>query len=412
MSFNLPDLTWAIRAVDEASAVFKKVESSARESMGNVEVSVKKVELTHKQMTDGLRGTITGFIGVATSAFALYNAYDRVQDMQVSISRANLQVKTTTNAAEDAQNRYNETVRKYGLDSEQAIAASKDLQLAQERYSVAVERAQMMQGNLNEVMVQSALSVIPTMITMINSVVGIKKAWATAQAALNVVMNANPIMIIVTAIGLLIAALVTAYYTCEPFRNAVDALGATLYNYLKPAIDVVTGALTWLWKNVVEPIIGGFNALGGAVKGVADWFSGLFNQAAQTSSRIQGMTEDFQELYETVGSPPSTGLIESFETLDKLMKGLETPKIAVSSPSLPPHAVGGSLLSTPGSTAPISLTITGPLVNIEGSADERTAELAAGLVKKELRNVLVEASSGQAAATHKRIRIGELFRVA
>jgi len=51
-------------------------------------------------------------------------------------------------------------------------------------------------------------------------------------------------------------------------------------------------------------------------------------------------------------------------------------------------------------------------VNVEGSADERTAELAAEKVRDALRNVLVEASSGAAPGTHKRVRVGGLLNVA
>jgi len=48
--------------------------------------------------------------------------------------------------------------------------------------------------------------------------------------------------------------LVTAYQTCEPFRNAVNAIGQALYNFLKPAIDAICGALTWFWNNILKPL--------------------------------------------------------------------------------------------------------------------------------------------------------------
>jgi hypothetical protein len=51
------------------------------------------------------------------------------------------------------------------------------------------------------------------------------------------------------------------------------------------------------------------------------------------------------------------------------------------------------------------ISIQGPLVQIMGSADRATAEYAARIIKDELRNVLVEASSSGAPATHKRIRL-------
>ena len=144
-----------VNGVDNYSATFK--------SLGNtLDDTAQKVKYSTQDM-------VTAFSGVATSVFALYNAYDNVSDMAVSVSRANLQVKSTLNSLEDAQTRYNTAVEKYGASSEQAQSAASDLSLAQERYSVAVERADMVQGNFNETIVSSALMVIPTCITMFSN---------------------------------------------------------------------------------------------------------------------------------------------------------------------------------------------------------------------------------------------------
>jgi len=401
MSISLAGLEVPIRAIDEASGVFRKVQSAAEESMGQVEEAGRRVELTHRQMTDGLKGVVTGFSGVATSAMALYSAYDRVQDMQISVSRANLQVQSSLNSVEDAQRRYNAAIEKHGADSEQAATALKDLQLAQERYQVAVERAQMIQGNLNEAMVQSALSVIPTAITMINSLVAVKQSWAAAQAALNVVMNMNPIMLIVTAIGLLIAAVVAAYMTCEPFRNAVNAVGAAFMNALKPAIDVVTGALSWLWHNIVEPFIGALNGLGNAIQGVANWFGGLFNQAGAAANEVDNASRSMEHLAGIVGKPPSTGLIESFEYLDKVMRDVGAPSIAVGARGGGSSPLG--VVVAP-SSPPVTININAPLVAVveEGGADPGAI---ANIVLSRLKTTVVEATSQAAPATQKRIRV-------
>jgi hypothetical protein len=52
----------------------------------------------------------------------------------------------------------------------------------------------------------------------------------------------------------------------------------------------------------------------------------------------------------------------------------------------------------------VNVTITAPLVSVEGSADRRTAELAADMMKEQLRSVIVEATSSNAPASMKRIR--------
>jgi hypothetical protein len=169
MSIVLPDLVTTVRAVDDASDTLRQISSNAQRSMSDVEVAAHQVEDAHKQMNTGLKDIVTGFSGVATSAFMLYNSYDRVVTSEVALDRANLIVKTSANAVEDAQNKLNAAVEKYGPDSVQAQSAAKDLQLAQERYQVATERADLAQGNLNQAMVSSALTVIPSVISAISS---------------------------------------------------------------------------------------------------------------------------------------------------------------------------------------------------------------------------------------------------
>jgi len=53
-----------------------------------------------------------------------------------------------------------------------------------------------------------------------------------------------------------------------------------------------------------------------------------------------------------------------------------------------------------------TININSPLVYIEGSADERTADLAVKKVEKILDNIILEASSSGGSSTHKRVRIG------
>jgi sulfite reductase alpha subunit-like flavoprotein len=53
----------------------------------------------------------------------------------------------------------------------------------------------------------------------------------------------------------------------------------------------------------------------------------------------------------------------------------------------------------------VSIQITAPLVQVQGSADRATADLAASLVQEGLKNVVVEATSSGAPSTSKRILI-------
>ncbi|WP_433363994.1 NlpC/P60 family protein [Streptosporangium sp. CA-115845] len=95
------------------------------------------------------------------------------------------------------------------------------------------------------------------------------KAWGISQKILNVALSANPIGLIITAIGLLVAGLTYAYQNSETFRQIVDAafqaVGQAVSwaweNVIKPALEalvtfwntVLAPALKWLWQNVIVP---------------------------------------------------------------------------------------------------------------------------------------------------------------
>ena len=117
---------------------------------------------------------VVGFSGVATSAFSLYSAYDHVGDAQLRLDRANVTAKSSLAGVENAQKRLNDVVSKYGADSDEAKEAARDLEIAQERYQVAADNAENAQENLNNTMVQGALQIIPTAVTMVDN---LSRAW-------------------------------------------------------------------------------------------------------------------------------------------------------------------------------------------------------------------------------------------
>ena len=62
----------------------------------------------------------------------------------------------------------------HGVNSQEAKAASDALSIAQDRLTLADERAQQAQENVNKSIMSAALQVIPTSITMVDS---LSKAW-------------------------------------------------------------------------------------------------------------------------------------------------------------------------------------------------------------------------------------------
>jgi hypothetical protein len=75
---------------------------------------------------------------------------------------------------------------------------------------------------------------------------GAAKAAAVAQGALNVVLAANPVALVVIAVVALVAALVLAYRRSETFRNIVQAAMATARSAISGVVDIVTTLVGWI----------------------------------------------------------------------------------------------------------------------------------------------------------------------
>ena len=78
-----------------------------------------------------------------------------------------------------------------------------------------------------------------------------------AQAALNAVINANPVGLLVSALAALAAGLVTAYHTSETFRNAVDSA----FDWIKDKAQTAIGAVVDWINELVAKIKGAAAAL-------------------------------------------------------------------------------------------------------------------------------------------------------
>lgn len=121
-------------------------------------------------------------------------------------------------------------------------------------------------------------------------------AWTTAtniakaaQLALAVVMNANPIMLIVSAIGALVAGLVYFFtqtelgkeiwanftqFLGEAWANISAFFTAAWENVIEPVFKAIGEIATWLWENVLSPV---FTAVGAVVEWLAAAFKLQFD---------------------------------------------------------------------------------------------------------------------------------------
>lgn len=124
------------------------------------------------------------------------------------------------------------------------------------------------------------------------------KTWTTVQTALNVVLSANPIGIVVWAIAALVTAIIVAYKKCETFRRICDQ-----------AWEVIKKLAKIVWDSLVKA----FEAVSGAVKKAWEWvkrFLGLSDGGsnAQVAAQMYATANAAGELAEETGKVASSGL--------------------------------------------------------------------------------------------------------
>lgn len=109
--------------------------------------------------------------------------------------------------------------------------------------------------------------------TALATAVAAVKAMSIAQAALNAIMAANPIGLIVTAVGALVAAIIYLWNTSDGFRNAITGAFEAVSNAASAAAD-------WI-KSAWQPVADFFN-------NIADIISGIFAKAGQFAEKFGG----------------------------------------------------------------------------------------------------------------------------
>ena len=123
---------------------------------------------------------------------------------------------------------------------------------------------------------------VPLVVGLAGAVVGVSvavKVWTAAQTALNLVMSANPIGLVIVAIAALAAGVIYAYNHFEPFRNAVQWVW-----------DILKSFGAWIganWRLIVGALLGpvgllilNFDKVTDAVKKLIEWLGKIKDAAS------------------------------------------------------------------------------------------------------------------------------------
>jgi phage-related minor tail protein len=113
----------------------------------------------------------------------------------------------------------------------------------------------------------------------------VTKAQTIAQTALNAVMAANPIGIVIAAIAALVAAFVVLWNTNEDFRKKVIELWTALKENISKLIDGIKETVTNVWNNIKETV-------SGIVTAIKDTITKIWNNIKETVSGTVSAIKD------------------------------------------------------------------------------------------------------------------------
>ena len=167
------------------------------------------------------------------------------------------------------------------------------------------------------------ISAIGTVMTIVPKIVSVLKAVKTAFAALNAVMLANPIILVIAAITALVAGFIYLWNTSDEFRQFWIDLWENIKNAAVAAWKTVTEFLTTAWnaiKNTASDIWGSissfftdiWNKIRGifttAVNSISSFITNAFNSIKNVMTTIWNaiydvfgpLLEAFRYLFETI----------------------------------------------------------------------------------------------------------------
>ncbi len=146
------------------------------------------------------------------------------------------------------------------------------------------------------------------------------RTWAAAQVVLNVALRANPIGLIVTALGLLAVGLKLAYDRSETFRNIVNSVGAAVRDRVLPVLQNFGRLIQSVFASVGDALSSVRDRVGGAVTAIGRAFTSGLGALRGIATRA----------FDAVRGAISAGIDFARRTVQRGVDGIQSAWAAVS----------------------------------------------------------------------------------
>jgi phage-related protein len=142
----------------------------------------------------------------------------------------------------------------------------------------------------NQGLVSTLVPIVAGLGAVVLTIVEAVRVWTAVQTALDVVLNANPIGLIIIAVAALVAGVIYAYNHFAIFHNAVQtvwealkAVGSWIMGNWKYIVDILLGPVGIIITNlgtvqrVINDIISALQAIGRAASDAFGWLGKVAN---------------------------------------------------------------------------------------------------------------------------------------
>ena len=147
---------------------------------------------------------------------------------------------------------------------------------------------------------------IPILLPLAGFIFGVVeaiKAWTLVQGALNLVLAANPVVLIVLAVLALIAAVIWAYQNVDWFRDAVDKACGFAKEAFQWVVEKVKEVWHWIQDNLIPIVVAAwqkfiefkdrcvevFNAVKDRIQPIKDAIQGVIDFVGRLIDKIRGI---------------------------------------------------------------------------------------------------------------------------
>lgn len=152
-----------------------------------------------------------------------------------------------------------------------------------------------------------AASAITVVVTAVKLVAAAKAVWAGAQMLLNVALNANPIGLIITAIGALVGAIIWVATQTTFFQDAWQAVS----DFFVGLWENISGFFVTVWDTIVD-LFFSFHPLGIIIDNwgpISDFLSGLWDTiVGAVRTAFDAIASVFRWVYDHVIAPIIIGI--------------------------------------------------------------------------------------------------------